>query len=146
MSTEIKRAKEFAQLVHTNHFRRDGVTPYFTHLECVVNNLQIIIHSRKCEFKEFYEDMICAAWLHDSVEDKKTTYDTIKQMFGPTVELFVYHLTHQEDESYEEYIEFAAKTDHTRLIKIADILANLSDSPSKNQVAKYTKALKVLIK
>ena len=140
------KAREFARSVHEGHFRRDGETPYFKHLHDVVTNLYVMLYNRRDEYKEYYEDMICAAWLHDSIEDNKTTRIVIESEFGSAVAVLVDHLTHEKGESYEEYIEFTKNLNETRLIKIADILANLADSPSKKQIDKYTKALKILVR
>lgn len=146
MSRQIQKAKDFAQLVHTNHFRRDGVTPYFNHLEAVVDNLETLLDDRRWEFKIECEAMIMAAWLHDSVEDERTTIDIIHTEFGAQVANYVMNLTHDNAHLYMEYIHHVAANHTCRLIKIADILANLADSPTQKQIIKYTKALKVLIK
>jgi (p)ppGpp synthase/HD superfamily hydrolase len=146
MNTQIQKAKDFAQLVHINHFRRDGVTPYFNHLEAVVDNLEILLGDRKAEFKIEYDSMICAAWLHDSVEDERTTIDIIHKEFGTEVANYVMNLTHEDGELYIEYIQHLASNYTCRLIKVADILSNLSDSPTQHQIIKYTNALKLLVK
>ena len=56
-------------------------------------------------------------------------------------------LTHSgKKEDYFDYVASAAQYENTRLIKIADVLANLADAPTQKQLIKYTKALKILIK
>lgn len=136
----ITKARDFAKNVHTGHFRRDGVTPYFTHLELVASNVESML----LEDNVLYSEIVSAAWLHDSVEDGRTTLDVIEMEFGKIVSFLVERLTHREDMDYDEYIYLALQTESTRLIKIADILANLSDSPTNKQVKKYTKALLIL--
>lgn len=147
MNILINNAKEFAQRVHHNHFRRDGVTPYFAHLEAVVKNCVEMIGANGWNFEQKQiKNIIAAAYLHDSVEDGKTDLETIKSLFGVYVVTTVEQLTHKKEEDYFHYIIRAAQYKEARLIKIADVLANLADSPTQKQLAKYTEALKLLIK
>ena len=147
MSELIEKAKEFAKQVHHNHFRRDGVTPYFSHLEAVVKNCVEMIGANGWNFEQKQiENIIAAAYLHDSVEDGKTDLETIKSLFGFYVATTVEQLTHKKQEDYFRYVIRAAQYKEARLIKIADVLANLADSPTQKQLIKYTEALKILIK
>ena len=146
MSILTDNAREFARKVHTGHFRRDEKTPYFTHLEAVVDNLETLLVFRQSNYKINYDEMIAAAWLHDSVEDKKTNIDAIRSIFGEAVANHVLNLTHDKDELYVDYTERLALNPICRLIKIADILANLADSPTEKQLKKYTEALNIVVK
>ena len=59
---------------HTGQLRKNGKTPYFSHLKDVVKNLR--------KMKVTNKNIICAAWLHDTIEDTDTDFDSIKDRFG----------------------------------------------------------------
>lgn len=134
----VEKAKKFAERVHTGHFRRDRITPYFTHIEKAVEFLRALGVTA--------QDFIAIGYLHDSIEDKRTTYEEVKSEFGEWIADGVLGMSKPEGVEYEEYIKDISKDTLLRKIKIADILANLSDSPSEKQLQKYTKALSILIK
>jgi len=92
---------------------------------------------------EFYQ---AAAWLHDVVEDSDMTYSRLKKYGIPyPVVIAVKLLTKKGKISYEKYIQNIKRNSIAREVKIADIMANLSDSPTEKQVAKYNLALAELL-
>jgi (p)ppGpp synthase/HD superfamily hydrolase len=127
-------AQEIATQAHAGQFRRDGVTPYITHPEAVAS---------------FFKKGSMAwqvAWLHDVLEDTKwTKNDLAKAGISDSVIVSVEWLTHRKEETYAQYIERVARSYNPKKIKIADIFANLSDSPTDRQKEKYKKALAVLL-
>lgn len=76
-SSLVTRAKDFAQKAHEGQQRLDG-TPYFSHCEAVAK-----IISEEWGIRD--ENLICAAYLHDTIEDTKTTLDEIKINFSDEV-------------------------------------------------------------
>lgn len=79
------------------------------------------------------ESMICAAWLHDTVEDTDVTEDEIRMVFGNDIADLVDGLTKQYfEEDYpdrlfrnKKYAEHLAKQNsRIQTIKAADILHN----------------------
>ena len=138
MSDLVKRAEQFARKAHDGQFRRDGVTPYIMHVEKVVSLLK--------SSKWFYTDeMIAAAWLYDVVEDCDVPFSFIGMNFSFKVLDYVERLTRRKDESYEDFISRIKLCDSASQIKVADILANLSDNPTPKQVKKYSAALITLL-
>jgi (p)ppGpp synthase/HD superfamily hydrolase len=142
---KIEKARLYAKEKHTGHFRRDEVTPYFAHLEAVVANVIFILDNvypnlsdDECEF------IIIIAWLHDSIEDGRTTYDDILIHFGQHIADGVMVLTKKKGTDYFEYVRGIAQMLYFKIIKMADIIANLSDTPSNKQKLKYHKALLLL--
>lgn len=127
-------AKEIATLAHAGQFRRDGVTPYITHPEKVA---------------AFFEEGTLEweiAWLHDVLEDTQLTSLGLADMgVSDYVRTHVRFLTHKKEVDYFQYIRKVASAPVARKIKIADIFANLSDSPTERQKQKYKKALKILL-
>ncbi len=140
-----RTAYEIAWKAHTDQFRRDGVTPYITHIHKVmarVDDTNLV-------------DMAVAI-LHDTHENdcanclSVEALDTGLAAFGMEgVEVVdgVVTLSKKRGETYEAFIERIKEHRYGRWIdvKIADILANLSDEPSRKQLIKYSKALLVLL-
>ena len=73
---KINRAYEFAREFHRNQRRRSG-EPYINHPVEVAITLASDLHMD--------EDPICAAILHDTVEDTDATLDDLTKRFGKTV-------------------------------------------------------------
>lgn len=118
----------FAKLKHTGQYRRDGKTPYFTHCEKVASLLE-------SDFEK------CVAYCHDLLEDYRCTADELNK-YSPELLLLVRDMTKPEGIDYLTYIKYLPN--RAKKIKIADIVANLSDSPSQKQIEKYNKALRIL--
>jgi hypothetical protein len=68
-------------------------------------------------------------------------------MFGFSEEVItaVVSMTKIEGESYEDYLIRVKPNVLATAVKIKDMLVNLSDEPSKNQVKKYAKGLTFLL-
>ncbi len=126
-----------AEEAHAGQFRNDGVTPYITHVRGVAES-----------FAPEHIGLRAVAWLHDTIEDSggRFTAETLLEAgISPWVVQAVVALTKQEGVDYDTYL-INVKANHMACkVKIADILYNLSDSPSRNQVKKYAKALKFLL-
>ena len=130
----IEKAREFATKKHSGQYRRDGVTPYIVHPEKVASM-----------FDDNSTKKIVAL-LHDTIEDTDTTYEEISELFGQGIADDVITLTHNWDETYDEYINKVKKSIFCTEIKIADIVCNLSDNPTEKQIKKYYKTLVRLTK
>lgn len=76
------------------------------------------------------------ALLHDTIEDTDTTFDEIKEEFNEHIARCVQLLSHPKGYSYKEYIEEVKKEPDAVAVKIADIVDNMSDSPSDNAINK----------
>jgi (p)ppGpp synthase/HD superfamily hydrolase len=138
----VTKAKKFAQEKHKNQKRKDGITPFSMHLEGVVNRLKNLGISN--------QDILTAAWLHDTIEHTDTTFDEINTIFGNTVSVLVLSLTKDSKlprkEREGQYIQQLKNSSfESKIIKLCDISANLKDivnSPiSKTQKNKQTKKL-----
>jgi (p)ppGpp synthase/HD superfamily hydrolase len=66
-----------------------GSEPYSVHLEAVVENLK--------QHGVYDEEVIAAAWLHDSIEDQDVTYEDIDRAFGRRVADLVHAVTTPKD-------------------------------------------------
>lgn len=139
-----KLAYEIASEAHANDTRRGGL-PYMSHIDNVVE-----IATRMWPQTIGLVGRTVVACLHDVIEDHPDKYsrESLIERGIPgayLVELDL--LTHNKDMPYDSYIARIHKSGYSiaRHVKIADLLDNLTDSPSPKQVAKYTKALRTLL-
>ena len=77
-------------------------------------------------------EVLCAALLHDTVEDTATTHEELVEAFGPRIARIVAEVTDDKRLPKEErkrlQVEHAPKLSHeARLVKLADKLCNLRD-------------------
>ena len=122
---------------HAGKFRRDGVTPAIMHPMRVAQRVA----------KYDVPGLIGIAWLHDVLEDSSyLASDLLRADIPPTVVVAVETLTHKGSESYDAYIEHVCATPETRLVKLHDVLDNLADNPTVQQIKKYARALSELTK
>ena len=134
MKSIAELAKVIAFDAHKGQTRRDGKTPYFEHLKAVVSRLP--------------DDDITLAvgWLHDVLEDTDYTPEKLQDLGIPEYVVFqVKLLTKKKGESYEQFIEVLKYAPIARQVKIADMLSNLADTPTEQQIIKYSKALLQLL-
>lgn len=121
----LATANVFACKAHANKFRDDGKTPYAVHPVRVTEYLRRLA-------KEIDEDVLCAALLHDTIEDSAVTFDTIAAQFGDDVAVLVAELTN--DNRLPKTRRRAQMMEHlkdlsprAKRIKLADRLDNVSD-------------------
>ena len=131
----LETALQIMHAAHKGQFRRDGVTPYIEHPLTVAKYLEGQPNT-----------VIMAALLHDVIEDSTTTAEELI-IAGIPQEVVdaVVLLTKKENEPYGVYLEKLRKNSIARIVKLADIAANLNDSPTDKQIKKYIKVLPLLI-
>jgi GTP diphosphokinase / guanosine-3',5'-bis(diphosphate) 3'-diphosphatase len=125
--SKIREAFFFARDAHTDQWRKTG-EPYFSH----VYNTALYLTDLHAD-----EDTICAALLHDAVEDTKITLTDIRSRFGETVAKLVQGVTKVSKVRYRDRMEdrqivslrkmFVSMADDLRviIIKLADRLHNM---------------------
>lgn len=99
----------------------DGIFPYEKHLDDVVGVLKRNgISQRK---------YICAAYLHDSIEDGAISYSKIKLHFGEEVAEIVFCVTDEVGRNREEKklktLPKTASNPDAVIVKLADRIANI---------------------
>lgn len=137
MKSQPALAMRLAELAHAGQFRRDGKTPYDTHPAAV---------ARRVAAQGADDTTIAAAWLHDVFEDTTTTVLQMED-HGISAEVIalVNRLTRGEDDAYTQYLAEVKADPRAVQIKVADMLHNLSDSPTDKQIRKYAKGLLILL-
>lgn len=123
------KAEEVARNAHLTQFRRDKVTPYIKHVESVVDKVK-------------NDDEKIVAWLHDVIEDTPTTSKDLLDMgFDKDIVSAVELLTKTEGYDYIEYMRNIKLNKLARTVKIADMRANLADTPTKKQIERYSNGI-----
>lgn len=144
---KIERAYKYASEMHAGQFRKSG-EPYITHPLAVA----VIVAELELD-----TDSICAALLHDTLEDckDKTNVETIKSLFGNEVAELVEGLTKLPVVFFEDKEE--ASIENTRklflamnhdirviFIKFADRLHNMRTLDAKSEKSQRTIALETM--
>ncbi|WP_433613740.1 HD domain-containing protein [Dactylosporangium sp. CA-139114] len=97
--------------------RRPAGEPYVEHL---LEALEVLVEA----VGERDPDTLCAAVLHDVVEDTPTTLDEVRERFGPRVAELVGWVTKQGDR--EEYLAALRDAPDAALaVKLADRVSNV---------------------
>lgn len=124
MSKLIDKAREMSAALHFG--QKYSNKPYFDHhIEGVVSVLKKF-HDHEA-FDE--ETLLCAAYLHDAMEDCHVSSEFIANHFTPEVSKIVTILTRNKGESYSSYVGrvIEGRNTYAIRIKMADALFNLSE-------------------
>ena len=155
--TMLENAELFAKSKHAGKLKKSGTT-YSNHLENVVSRLKSL--------GVIDEEVLCAGWLQDILEDTDTSFDELFEKFGRRIAVLTLSLTKTkfvidtDDDSTlsltkkraipekQRQKEYAVKIKESeidaKLIKLCDISANLGDL--KKQIISKTKKRKILKK
>lgn len=123
-----------------NGFKRDNGTDYYNHCIDVANTL--------ISFGIKDEDVICAALLHDIVEDVEGYREvTIARLFNSNVARLVMLITKKEGVNYkkanaiQDYLEQISTDMNAAAIKTSDRMHNMMTLEEKTFEARYRKAM-----
>lgn len=119
----LSKAWCFATERHAFQRRKNAArTPYITH---PVEVVQLLIDSGVRN-----ETVLCAAMLHDTIEDTGTKYEELAELFGQTVADIVQECS--DDKSLSKVARKMLQVEHAetvtegaKLVKLADKLSNL---------------------
>ena len=102
------------------------------------------------------EVSVCAALLHDVVEDTSVTLEQLRQDFPPEVTDALALLTHREGVDYFDYVRAIAQNPIAAKVKLADLAHNGDETRmamaardaawQQRQLAKYRQAKEILLK
>ena len=121
----VLKAEKFATMKHgeIGQVRKYTGEPYINHPAEVVSIVKSVSHT---------DEMLAAAWLHDTVEDTITTFEEIEEEFGLTIMEFVKGLTdvskpEDGNRAIRKAIDrrhMADQTPFVKTIKLADLISN----------------------
>lgn len=127
-TSRLIKARDFGRLAHDAvcQVRKYSGEPYWHHPEEVAETVSIYLQD---------EDAIIAAFLHDTIEDAKITFNDIKDKFGLRTALFVNELTDIfTSENYpkqnrawrkrHEAERLAGISNESKTIKLSDLKSN----------------------
>lgn len=120
----INEAIEFATKAHEGQFRKGTKRPYIVH---PIEVADIVTSMTKDE------EVICAAVLHDTIEDcKGVTAEILKEKFGERVASLVQNESEDKSKTWEErkYTTIQRLGESSRevqMIALADKLSNMRD-------------------
>src|SRR3989338_3466728 len=118
----IWKAERIATQIHQGQIRKDGKTPYIEHPKEVARLLEGIGITDS--------DIICAAWLHDTIEKGNITQEFIEKEFNLEVARIVQVLS--RNVSREEYNKRIKNADYAvKIVKLADTIHNCSTLHNK---------------
>jgi GTP diphosphokinase / guanosine-3',5'-bis(diphosphate) 3'-diphosphatase len=124
--SDIVRALAFASRKHSQQKRKDAdASPYINHPIALVSILTV-------EAGIYDRDTLCAALLHDTIEDTDTTAEELVETFGSPVASVVQEVTDDKKltkaERKRRQVEHAAHlSPKASAVKLADKIANLRD-------------------
>jgi guanosine-3',5'-bis(diphosphate) 3'-pyrophosphohydrolase len=126
MINHFVHALAFSAEKHKNQRRKDAqITPYINHPIELVN---VLVN----EGGVMSWDVLCAALLHDVIEDTQTTEEELITHFGKKVTAIVRELT--DDKSLAKEVRKSLQIAHApfasheaKLVKLADKICNLRD-------------------
>jgi guanosine-3',5'-bis(diphosphate) 3'-pyrophosphohydrolase len=122
----LLQAVAFAADKHRNQRRKDAeASPY-------INHPIALAHVLANEGGVQDVTVLCAAVLHDTIEDTETTADELRALFGEQVASVVLEVT--DDKSLEKSVRKQKQIEHAphispqaQLVKLADKISNLRD-------------------
>ncbi len=131
----VTKAYNYAMEKHKDQKSDEG-TPYFNHPNQVAEIL------KKVTLRD--PNLICAAYLHDVIEDCKVTYEELKEEFNEDIADLVNEVTHEGEKNAHGYYFPRLKTKRGIILKFADRLSNISrmeawDEERKEQYLRKSK-------
>jgi len=135
----IGRALDLASSAHQGQTRDDG-TPYIMHPIRVALSL-----TEELGFND--ADLMCAALLHDAVEDSADIrIERIQEEFGSRVRMVVEQLTKPVAAERAEvntvyFLRLRTVAEESKLVKLMDKLDNVRDSPNCPELVKRRRTL-----
>ena len=123
-------AIKFIEQRHRGQRRKVSGLPYIAHCFNVYAIAKEYKHSRR------QDDISAICLLHDILEDTDTTYDELEMIFGGIVANTVAELTNDRDRikriGKTKYIDekLLGLSHYALVVKLADMLANLTDAPT----------------
>ena len=123
----IEKAKNIAKEIHKDQKRKFDGSPYFVHPESVAN---IVTEFKK---SKHINELVSAAYLHDSIEDCGISFDYLQREFGYMVASIVaevsndFEIMKRYGKKYYMSNKVLTLSNYGLVIKLSDRLDNVSD-------------------
>jgi len=132
----VEKAYKLASACHAGQMRDEG-TPYIVHPVRVATMLST-------ELGLYSSELVCAAMLHDVIEDSSVTREEVSLEFGDTVARIVWLLTKLPEVSLGSYLAAIERASDIKapVVKLCDRLDNLRflmRSPKAEKKRRYIK-------
>jgi guanosine-3',5'-bis(diphosphate) 3'-pyrophosphohydrolase len=131
---DLQEAVAFAARAHQGQRRKDGATPYASHVfrVCLIVRDLFGVADRR---------VLAAAVLHDTIEDTTTDHDDLAERFGPDVADWVAALSKDKRLPHAEreaaYCRALAGAPwQVQVCKLADVYDNLSDAGNQPEAGR----------
>ena len=121
----LEQAIEFAEQMHQGQYRKGDKKPYVIHPQAVYSILK--------SFNIKDKVLLVAAWLHDTIEDTRATFNIIKKKFNKEVADLVKSVSSDKKEIVKlgkaDYLlnKMIKMSNHALTLKLADRLHNVTD-------------------
>tara|TARA_Y100000296_G_C5167258_1_gene255370 strand:- start:1875 stop:2279 length:405 start_codon:yes stop_codon:yes gene_type:complete len=117
----MRKTIEFVKKVHGDQVRKETNRPYWNHPVTVSRMLKSITTDK---------NIIIAGLLHDVLEDTSFNEKEMREMFGEKITSIVKEVSKNKEGKFE------IKTKEGLIVKLVDILHNLSDQPKEKYIKK----------
>lgn len=144
-----EEAREFARQAHEGQYRKYKNEEYIEHPIRVARLVKTVPHS---------PEMVCAAYLHDVVEDTAVVMEEIQQRFGDKIAELVKELTdvyvkknyphlNRKNRKEKEVERLSEISPEAKTIKLADVIDNTRDIVlnDPNFARKYVPEMEALV-
>jgi (p)ppGpp synthase/HD superfamily hydrolase len=144
-----EEALEFARESHGSQTRKYSHEPYIEHPKRIAEMVRSVPHTKA---------MICAAYLHDVVEDTPVSGEEIARRFGKEVARLVHELTdefmkekypnlNRKERKKRETGRQAEMSPEAKTIKLADVIDNTRDiiKNDKDFASRYIPEMEALV-
>lgn len=138
----IKEAILIASEAHKDD--KWGEYPYLLHLALTADAATELLSRDHKGISVRYA--VCAAWLHDVIEDHPELEEKVAEKF-PHLVGSLKLLARSDDDTYGEYVEKVISSGDklALLIKISDMSVNLGNNPPDRLRKRYEKHFKILL-
>lgn len=133
----------FIEQHHAGQTRNDGVTPYFNHVSGVLGRTEkrIVRDTIPEPLATHYRE---ASGCHDLIEECSNL--TLADLpISAAARHSVSLLTRWPGQSYNKYVAAVLTDLVATMVKIDDVLTNLSDDPTDDQIRRYSELLPKLL-
>jgi (p)ppGpp synthase/HD superfamily hydrolase len=143
MNELLEKARAFAEKAHGD--QKYGKQPYMVHVDAVAGVLLQRFQGPEAD-KEEIQELIAAAYLHDTLEDTDTTREDLVREFGDAVAMLVDAVTDGKGKNRKERKQRPYKlipmVRWSLFLKLADRVANVEAAKAEGRedlVAMYRK-------